>query len=256
MDAVALPQAEGDIVDALHGLDGVGIVTVGDHAEGGHLGKLVEGFLNIRQILEVIQVVLLHVQHQGQSGEEIQEGVAVFAAFQQNGVAVAHPVAGVKQGQIAADHNRGVQVCLHQDVGQHGSGGGFAVGAGNADGVLVGLHDLAPGLSPLKHGNARRPGGSDLGVVVVGSRRADNALGAFDIPGIVPDGHRDSLLFQFPGAVGGAHVRAGDLHAHALEHQAQGAHGNATDAHQMHMAAGYQILGNFFILKHNCPFLR
>ena len=86
----------------------MGIVTVGNHAEGGHFRELMEGFLDVRQILKIVQMILLHVQHQRQRGEEIQEGVAVLAALQQYGVAVSYPVAGVEQGQVAADHNGGI----------------------------------------------------------------------------------------------------------------------------------------------------
>ena len=40
---------------------------------------------------------------------------------------------------------------------------------------MVGLHDLAPCLRPLKHGNACGTGGSDLRVVIVGGGSADAA---------------------------------------------------------------------------------
>ena len=162
----------------------------------------------------------------------------------------------MEQRQVAADHHRGVQIGFHQDVGQHGGRCGFSVGAGNADGVLVGLHDLAPGLCPLKHGDAGGTGGGNLRVVVVGGSGADNAGSALNILRMVSDGNGNTLLLQFSGAVGRAHIRAGNLHPHALEHQTQRAHRNAADAHQMHVTAGCEIFGYFFILKHKKPIPR
>ena len=209
-----------------------------------------EGFLNIRQILEVIQVIRLHVQHNGQGGEEIQERIAVFAALQHNGVALAHPMARMEQGQVAADHHRGILSGLHENMGHHRGCGGLAVGAGNADGVFIGLHDLAPGLGPLKHGNARGPGRGDFRIVVVGGGGADQAVRPRDIPGAVADVHMDAVGDQFVCRYRGAHIRTGNGHSHALQHKAQGAHGNAADAHQMHMAALVQEGGNILIFVH------
>ena len=125
------------------------------------------------------------------------------------------------------------------------------MGAGNADRVLVGLHNFAPGLGPLEDGNPGGPGGGDLRVVVVGGGGADNAGRAFNILGVVSDGHGNSFVFQLSGSIGFTHIGACYLHAHALEHQSQGAHGNAADADQVHMTAGREIFGDFLILKYH-----
>ena len=245
VNAVSFPKAEGNIVDALHGLHRMGVVAVGDHAEGGKRRELVEGLLNVRQILEIVQVIRFHIQHDCQGGEEIQEGITVFAALQHDGVPVADPVSRVEQGQIAADHDRGIHIRFHKDVGQHGRGGGLSVCAGDADGVMVGLHDLAPCLRPLKHGDACGTGGSDLRVVIVGGGSADDA---------VRDGDGNALFDQLIRGHGCVHIRTSDLHAHALQHQTQRPHGYAADPHKMHMMAGRQIFRDFLTIQHVCQF--
>ena len=154
MDVVVGIQAEAGIVKAFHRIHRVLIVTVGQNAGGGNFRKLVERLLDLVQILEVIQMVFFDIQNHSQRGEEIQERVAILAAFQHDGITVTHTVTCVKQGEITTDHNSGIRLSCHQDVGHHRSGTGLAVGTGNTNCVLIGLHNLAPGLGPFKNGDA------------------------------------------------------------------------------------------------------
>ena len=98
VNPVLLPQAKGNIVNALHCRNGVGVITVGNYAKGCQRGKLMERFLNILQILEIVQMVCFHIQDHRQSGEEIQERITVFAAFQQDRISMTHPMPCMEQG--------------------------------------------------------------------------------------------------------------------------------------------------------------
>src|SRR5699024_1314705 len=159
------------------------------------------------------------------------------AAFQDDGVAMSHPVGGVDQGQRAADHHRGIPLRLHEDLGNHGGGGGFAVGAGDADGVgiaphenapglgaledgnafavgggdasVVGIapHDVVAGLGALEDGNALVAGGGDFGVVVVGGGGADEERRDFNVLRPVADGHGNTLRLQLVGGGRAVHIR-------------------------------------------------
>ena len=120
----------------------------------------------------------------------------------------------------------------------HGSGRGLAVGSGNADGVFIGLHDLAPCLSPLKNGNARGTGSGDLRIIIMGGGSADDAVCPLYILGTVTDIHVDAMGDQLIRRHGGTHIRAGNRHSHALQHQSQRPHGYTADTNQMHMASG------------------
>ena len=71
VNTVLLIQSEGHIVNPLHGRNGMGIITVGDYTKGCKLRKFMEGFLNIFQILEVIQMIRFHIQYNSQGREEI-----------------------------------------------------------------------------------------------------------------------------------------------------------------------------------------
>ena len=184
----------------------------------------------------------VHVENDRSGREEVQERIAVFAAFENDRVALADAVPRAEQRQEAADHDRGIAVGLHENVREHRGRRGLAVRAGNADGVFVGPHDIAPGLRPLENGDAPGAGSGDLGVVVVRGSRADEAVGALDILGAVADRDLDALGDQLVRGDGGVHVRAGDLHPHAPQHQPQRAHRHAADADQMAVLPGLQIL--------------
>ncbi len=159
---VALLQAEGGDGSGLarQGVHGVLIVPVGNDAPAlrHQIGKGPEGALHILQVLEKVQMIGLNVQDDGNGGEKREEGVAILAGFQDDGVPGAHPVARPQQGQGAADHHGGVQSRRHDDMGAHGGGGGLAVGPGNTQSVLISLHNGAPCLSPFKDGYPPAPG--------------------------------------------------------------------------------------------------
>ncbi len=91
-------------------------------------------------------------------GEEGQEGVAVLAGLQDDGFALPHPVAGAQDREGTANHHRGVNPGRHGNVGTHRGCGCFAVGARDAQGILVPPHDGAPGLGPLKYRDAQGMG--------------------------------------------------------------------------------------------------
>ena len=127
-------------------------------------------------------------------------------------------------------------------MGGHGGGGGFSVGAGDAHGVFVVLHNGAPGLRPLKYRHPLAAGRGDLRVVVVDGGGADEELSPCDVLGGMAHGDRDAQGTQMlhRGAVG--HVAALDRKSHAVEHLRQRAHGDASNAGEMDPAAGRHIL--------------
>ena len=222
--------------------DQVGIIAVDQDPVGGQFCKLMEGMLDLLQIFEIIQMILLDIQHHRQGGVEVQEGVTVFAALQHNGVAVAHPVSCVEDRQVAADHDGGIPLSRHEDMGHHGGSGGLTMGTGEADGVFVFTHDHAPGLGTLKNRDTGGSGGLNFGIVIVGGGGADNAVRPLNILGPVADGNMDALGDQLVRGNGGIHIRTGHQQTHTLQHQAQRTHGNAADADQMHMLARLDVL--------------
>ena len=225
---------------------GVGVVGVGhDHAAlGDPVGEGAEGVLHILQIAEKVQMVGLNVQNDRHGGVKGEEGVAVFAALQDDGVPAAHPMARAQQGQGAADHDGGVQPGGHDDVGAHGSGGGLAVGARDAQRVFVAAHDGAPGLGAFKDRDTQGAGPGDLGIVVMYGGGADDQVRALHALGPMADGHGNAQRAQMGHRGALMQVGAGNDHPHALEHLGQRGHGYPADADQMGPAAGNDEIMN------------
>ena len=248
-------QAKGEhrAIQTRHGVHGALVVGVGnDVARMGHqLRELVEGVLNVVEVLEEVQVVLLHIQNHRHRGIEAEEAVAVFAGLQDDGVAVAHPVAGMEQRQSAADHDCGVCLGGHENVGAHGSGRGLAVGTGDTQGVGIMLHDGAPGLSTLIDGDATGHRSGDFRVAVVHSGGADHEIAVTQVFGIVADGHGDTKRAEVLDCIALRHVRALDRQPHAPQNLRQGAHGHAADTHQVDTLAGHQIITNGMGIVHH-----
>ena len=255
----AILHAEGEhrVVETPHRFPRPLVVAVDDDVAplGHQRGEVVEGVLNVRQILEEVQMVGVDIEDHRHGGEEIQEGVAVFAALQNDGVPLAHPVAGVEQRQRAADHHRGVRLRRHEDMGRHGRGGGLAVGARDAQGVAIALHDGTPRLRPLVHGDAAGDGTGDLRVAVVDGGGADHRVAVFQILGGVPDGHLDAHGAQVLHGVALAHVRALHRHAHALQYLRQRAHTDAADTGKVYALAGCDVLMKVLDRMEHCQYL-
>ena len=243
---VALLHTEGNHRTGLplQRLHGVGILTVGHDvpAVRHQISKGPEGVLHVLQVLEEVQVVRLNVQNHRHRGTEGEEGVAVLAGLQNDGVTLAHPVSSLQQGQRAANHHRGVQLGGHEDVGADGGGGGLAVGAGDAQGVLIPCHDGAPGLGPLEHGDASGQSGGDLRVVVVYGGGAHHAVRPLHTLRQMANGHRDAQAAQM--CHGGALLPIGtrDDDSVAQQHLRQRGHGDTANAHQMGPLSRFDIL--------------
>ena len=209
---------------------------------GHQLGKGPEGVLDVLQVLEEVQMVGVHIQDHGHCGQEGQEGVAVFAGLQNDGVPLPHPVAAAQDGKGAADHHRGVTPCGQENMGTHGGGGGFAVGAGNTQSVGIVAHQCAPGLGALKDGDPGGVGSGDLRVVVVDGSGADDAVRSLHALGQVTNGHRDAQGAEVEHAGALVQVGAGNDDSLAQQHFSQGGHRYAADPHQVGPQAGTDII--------------
>ena len=243
---IALLQAEGEDgpLLPLQGVHGVGVVGIGhnDAALRHPVGEGAEGVLHVVQILEEVQVIGLDVEDHRHGGEEGEEGVAVLTGLQDDGLPLAHPVAGADGGQGAADHHSGVQPCGQKDVGAHRGGGGLSVGPRHTQGVVVVPHDGSPRLGPLEDGDAQPAGGGDLRVVIMDGGGADDAVRPLHALRQVADGHRDPQRPQVlhrPALVG---VGAGDAHPRPVEHLCQRGHGHPSYPHQMGGPPGLNIV--------------
>ena len=97
-------------VQTVQSVHGVAVVGIGHHHAvlgGDQIGKAAEGVFTSARSLKKSRWSASMSRITAVVGRKDREGVAVFAALQNDGVAFAHPVAGVQQGQGAADHHGG-----------------------------------------------------------------------------------------------------------------------------------------------------
>ena len=236
-------QSKGKSVQAIGNASGPLVVVVDHHAaiRGDEFSKLPERMLDIVQVLEEIQMIGLHVQNHGHGGEEAQEAVAVFAGFQDNGVPLSHPVAGMEHGQGPADHHGRVFFRGHKDMRTHGGGSGFAMGARDTKGVGVMPHQSPPSLSAFIDRDSSCDGPGNFRIAVAGGGGTDHQVAVPEIFGAVACGNGNS---QIPQALhGNALAHVGPLYRQALGAQdfRQRAHGDAADSHQMGADTGDKI---------------
>ena len=261
-DIAAFGETEGQnlAVQAFHGTTAVVVVTVDDHNAvfGGQLSKAAERCDNIVGVLEEIQMVTINVENHRYRGTEGEERVLVFTGFGNKQITFANPQRAADGRQVAAYHNRRIQLSRLGKGSDHCSGGSFAVGAGNADHLGIMRHNEAPCFGTGNHRDACGAGGSDFGIVIVDRSGANDQSGIPYIVRAVTDGNGNTLLIQLKGIDRTVTVAAANVSAHIFQHFCQSTHGNAADTDQMDRRIGaedfvkIQIIHTKTFLKLKC----
>ena len=198
-------------VQRVHDVHGVLVIRIGKDHELGHEGKALEGELQLAHAAVVIQMVVVDVQHNGQIGGQLEEGLGELAGLDHDIVALAGLAVAIDEGQFAADDSGGVAACQFQRGGDHGSGGGLAVSAGDADALLVQAAHIAQQHAALDGGDAVGGSGTQLHVVLGDGRGIHHHVHTDDVVGAVAqaDLHAHLPLVADDAAI--QHIAAGDL---------------------------------------------
>ena len=107
------------------------------------------------------------------------------------------------------------------------------MGTGHAKGVVVALHQKAPGLGPFQNGKAPAMGLFNFRVGIGNGGGADDQSGIPQLLGAVADVNGDILAAEHGHGGGVIPVAALDGGAHLLKKAGQGPHGDAADAAEM-----------------------
>ena len=198
-------------VQRVHDIHGVLVVRIGKDHELGHQGKALEGKLQFAHAAVVIQMVVVDVQHNGQIGGQLEEGLGELAGLNYDIVALASLAVAIDQRKLAADDGRRVAACQLQRSGNHGSGGGFAMGAGDADALLVQAAHITQQNAALDGGDAVGGSGIQFHVIFGNGGRVDHHVGADHIIGAVTQADLDTHLTLVADDAAIQHIAAGDL---------------------------------------------
>ena len=214
-------------------------------------GKEAEGMTDIRQILEEIQMVRLHVQDDRHRREKAQEAVGVLAGFHHKVLRPAHADIAADGIQHSAERNRRVTLRGHENLRDHGCGRGLSVSTGNGDGVAVMLHYLSQKLRSRQHRNAAHLCRRKFRIVRMNRCGIDDHADVIgDILRLLSVENLRSHPFQVSCQVRPVGIRTADRKLVIQKNLCQAAHADAADADKMHSLRFLKIY-----LIHICPSL-
>ena len=182
-----------------------------------------------------VHVVRLDIGDHGNHGLQVQERcIALVRLGDQESAGAQLGVAADTVDQ-AADHERGVQTRLGEDIGNQAGSRGFAMGAGHSDAVAI-AHQLCQHLGPGHHRNTGGPGCDHLGVELVHCAGADHHIGAADVFRGVADKHPYAPCLEPAGHRARAEVGSGHLIPKVDQHLGNTAHARTADTNHVNPA--------------------
>ena len=208
----AVLDAEGahPALDGVHDVHGVLVVRVGKDHELGHQREAFEGKLQLAHAAVVVQMIVVDVQHHREIGGQLEERLGILAGFHHDVVPFARLAIAADQRQLAADDRAGVTAGKLQGGGDHGGGGGLAVGARHTDAVLVQTADVPQQDAALDGRDAVAVRGGALHIVLGDGGGVDDHVRTDHVVSVVSQSHLDAHFPLGPDDAAIQHVAAGD----------------------------------------------
>ena len=171
-------------------------LTGGPAGVGNERGTVV-GFVAV-----MVEMIGFTVGDNGDGRMVFGEAAVRFVGFGHQDVAFAR-VSAVQRGAVraldkAADGVAWIGTGVHQNVGQHGAGGGFAVRSGHGDGSFA-VHEQGEDVTAMHNALARRVCCDDFRIVRFDGAGVDHGLGLGDIFGSLPEFNGDAQRFKSVG---------------------------------------------------------
>ena len=230
---------------AVNGVDHIHRVAVVhvEHDRAGKQGKLLERHLQAAHRAVILQVIVINVQNNAHKRGQMQESLTVFAGFDHNVIAVASFAVTADQWQLAADYGGGVFAGQFQHGRDHAGGGGFAVGAGNADAVGIHAADITQHHAALHGGNAAGAGSFQLRVFIMDGGAVNHQLGIAQMGGVMLQIYCHAHGALGLGDLGFFHIAAGNGQPAAVQDLDQGIGSGTAAADKMHMLHTIKQMG-------------
>ena len=178
-------------------------------------------------------MVGIDVQHHGQGGMQLQKAAAELTGLCQESVALAHTGAAADGIQHAADVNAGIQPTFHQDLTEHGRGGGLSVGAAHAYRMGIPFHQLPQKKGTLQGGNAKFGALLPFWVVLRNGSGIGYQVCPMNVLCPVTDHYLNAFAPEVAQQIAVGSVRPGDLITFLQQHFCQAGHAGAADADHM-----------------------
>ena len=195
-------------------------------------GELV---VDLFQVAVVVQVVGFDVGDHGDAGRKHEEGAVAFVGLHHDDVVRARISAEPGGDQLPADDipGHGPQVLQHH--GDHGRGGGLAVGSRDGDPVAA-QQQCAEGRGARQDAQVAGACFHELRVGVADRGGDDDRVGVPHVLGGVADVDGRAELLQFPEQGAVPCVTAGHFHAALQQHARDSGHARAPHADEVDAA--------------------
>ena len=197
------------------------------------LGELDERLPQAGEVVPVgLHVVGVDVGDHRDHRRQIEERAVRFVGLDDDVVAGAEP--GVRAGadQPPADHEGGVEPACGQHRGDQAGRRRLAVRAGDRDALLE-LHQLGQHHRARHDRHAPVARADHLGIVAAHRGRGDDAVGALDVGGVMPEHDGGAERIEPARRRAAGDVRAADPVAQVEQHLGDAAHARAADADEV-----------------------
>ena len=195
-----------------------------------------ERFLNVVDVLVIIQVIIVDIQDHRDIGTQFEETFHVFTGFRDEELAVTALGRTADQIQDTADVDGGAYACQLEDRGGHGSRRGLSVCSGDADRSLILRHQLTKEHGALDDREPFFLCSYDLGIIVMDGCCAYDDSRACDVFRSMADKDRDAALTQMLDDRGVRDIRTADMIPFVYQNGSKAAHAGTADADHMHFA--------------------
>ena len=209
------------------------ILHVDDEGAGGARGELPEGGDDVVQRAEIVEMIRVDVEDDRHRRDHLQVMILEFAGFADHGVAAARPAVGLDQREASSDKKGRIHPRLQKDLGNHRSGGGFSMGAGDANGVGIAPGNHAQQLGTLYKGNPLVPGRRQFGVGRADRRRIHHQLRTGNVFRLLLHKNGDSKGTETGDVVGFIDIGTGQLISPGMQDFRDWAHAGTADSHHM-----------------------
>ena len=177
-------------------------------------------------------VIELEVRKDGHFWSEKKEGAIRLVRLAHHELPQARAGVGTEIVELPTDEKGGVVSAVYQHASDHGRGGGLAMRAAHRDAPSR-IHYPSQGLSPPDDRDGPAASLLQLDVVSRDGGRDDHHVGIADVRGPVPDGDRDTGLFQKGHIARGLEIRPRHPVAAVMEDKGDATHAGAAHADEM-----------------------
>ncbi len=192
-----------------------------------------EGVLHVGHVAIAVHVLAVDVGDDGKDGRKLEKRAIALVGLGDQVVRLAETRVRAHGIHAPADYDGRIEAARSEHGGDHRSGGGLAVHAGDGDAVLK-PHQLGQHFRALDHRNMLLPGSGHLDVIGRDCRAGDHHVRTGDILGTMAFKNGGAQRAQAIRYQRGLQIGTRNPVAEVEQHFGNAAHADAADTDKMH----------------------